>query len=239
MTSPVRVKTLRINDLDVSAREDETVLEIARENGIWIPSLCEIEGLSALSACRLCLVEVKGSPRLHPACVLKVEEGMEVFTNSERVAKYRRMILELMFSERNHICSVCVSNGHCDLQALAQMLDMTHVEMPYRNPALSVDASHQRFILDHNRCILCQRCVRVCDEIEGAHTWDLMGRGINARVIIDLAEPWGASQTCTGCGKCVQVCPTGALSEKGVSSGEMIKKRQFLPYLTTMREARR
>ena len=89
-------------------------------------------------------------------------------------------ILELLFAERNHVCSVCVSNGHCDLQSLAEKLGMTHVHLPYRYPKLHVDASHERFVVDHNRCILCTRCVRVCDEIEGAHTWDVMGRGIDA-----------------------------------------------------------
>jgi bidirectional [NiFe] hydrogenase diaphorase subunit len=138
--------------------------------------------------------------------------------------------------ERNHICSVCVSNGHCELQTLAQKLEITHVEFPYRYPKALVDASHERFVVDHNRCILCTRCVRVCDEIEGAHTWDVMGRGIDAKVITDLSQPWGLSETCTGCGKCVHVCPTGALSEKGRSVAEMEKRRQFLPYLTLMRE---
>jgi len=102
-----------------------------------------------------------------------------------------------------------------------------------------VDASHPRFIADHNRCILCTRCVRVCHEIEGAHTWDLMGRGTKARVITDLCAPWGQSESCTGCGKCVQVCPTGALSEKGQAAGEMTKRRAFLPYLNMMREVGR
>jgi Fe-S-cluster-containing dehydrogenase component len=115
-----------------------------------------------------------------------------------------------LFSERNHICSVCVTNGHCDLQNLALKLGVLRVRYAYRHPSLFVDASHPRFVVDHNRCVLCARCVRVCDEIEGAHVWDLMGRGIHNRVIIDLDEPWGGSQTCTGCGKCVQVCPTGA-----------------------------
>ena len=105
-------------------------------------------------------------------------------------------------------------------------------------PNASVDASHERFVVDHNRCILCTRCVRVCDEIEGAHTWDVMGRGTNSRVITDLNQPWGTSDTCTSCGKCVQVCPTGALFEKGKSVAEMAKRREFLPYLTTMRGQR-
>jgi bidirectional [NiFe] hydrogenase diaphorase subunit len=237
--APVRVHTLTIDGREVGAREDQTVLEVARENGIFIPTLCELPGLSNPGACRLCLVEVKGVNKLLPACVTRVAEGMEVCVTSERIDRIRRGILELLFAERNHVCSVCVANGHCDLQSLALRLGLTHVHFPYQYPKLPVDASHERFLVDHNRCILCARCVRVCDEIEGAHTWDVMARGVECRVITDLAQPWGKSESCTGCGKCVQVCPTGALSEKGKSVAEMSKRRQFLPYLTLMREGRR
>jgi len=230
------VKTLRIDGRDCSARPEETILYVARENKIHIPQMCELEGLSTVGACRLCLVEVKGSNKLLPACVTHVEEGMEVTTTSERLDHYRKMIVELMFTERNHICSVCVSNGHCELQNMAQNLNITHVRFPYRYPQAEVDASHDRFVIDHNRCILCTRCVRACDEIEGAHTLDIMGRGIESRVITDLNQPWGSSETCTGCGKCVQVCPTGALFEQGRSVAEMEKRRNFLPYLTLMRK---
>ncbi|MBS1851044.1 MAG: bidirectional hydrogenase complex protein HoxU [Acidobacteria bacterium] len=235
MTASANVKTFQINGRDYSARAEETILEVARQNGIFIPRLCELEGLSTVGACRLCLVEVKGSNRLLASCVTRVEEGMEVTTNSERLERYRRGIVELLFTERNHVCSVCVSNGHCELQFLSQKLDITHIHYPYRFPKAEVDASHGRFVIDHNRCILCNRCVRVCDEIEGAHTWDVMGRGIDARVITDLNQPWGTSDTCTSCGKCVHVCPTGALFEKGRSVAEMEKRRNFLPYLQLMR----
>ncbi len=238
MSLPTRIKTLTIDGRDVGARAEETILEVARENGIDIPTLCNLEGLTSIGACRLCLVEIKGSRQLLPACVTRVEEGMEIITNSERLATYRRTILELIFSERNHTCSVCVSNGHCELQAMAQKLGMTHVRVPYRYPRLPVDASHHRFVIDHNRCILCTRCVRVCDEIEGAHTWDVMGRGIKAQVITDLGEEWLNSETCTSCSKCVHVCPTGALFEKGKSVAEMTKRQQFLPYLRSMREVK-
>ncbi|HUK26556.1 MAG TPA: bidirectional hydrogenase complex protein HoxU [Terriglobales bacterium] len=235
--SPVTgVKTLKINGRDLSAREDETILDVARQNGIFIPRLCELEGLSTVGACRLCLVEVKGANRLLASCVTRVEEGMEVTTSSERLERYRKGIIELLFTERNHICSVCVSNGHCELQFLSQKLEITHIHYPYRYPSAPVDASHDRFVIDHNRCILCTRCVRVCGEIEGAHTWDVKGRGIDSMVITDLNQPWGSSDTCTGCGKCVQVCPTGALFEKGKSVAEMEKRREFLPYLQLMRE---
>jgi bidirectional [NiFe] hydrogenase diaphorase subunit len=236
MTQTGDVKTLKVDGRDLSARAEETILDIARQNGIFIPTMCELEGLSLPGACRLCLVEVKGVNKLLPACLTRAEEGMEVTTNSERLTNYRRMIVELFFTERNHVCSVCVSNGNCELQTLAQKVGLTHVHFPYRFPKEQVDASHDRFVADHNRCILCTRCVRVCDEIEGAHTWDVMGRGILSHVVTDLHEPWGSSASCTGCGKCVQVCPTGALFEKGKSVAEMHKRRQFLPYLTLMRE---
>lgn len=235
MSPSVQIKTLKIDDRNVGARADETILEVAMENGIEIPTLCNLEGLTSIGACRMCLVQLKGSKKFVPACVTRVEEGMEVITHSEELNKHRRMILELIFSERNHVCAVCVSNGHCELQRLAQTLGMDHIRMPYRYPRLPVDASHHRFVIDHNRCILCTRCVRVCHEIEGAHTWDVMGHGIKAQVITDLNQDWITSETCTGCGKCVQVCPTGALFEKGKSVSEMTKGQQFLAYLRTMR----
>ncbi len=238
-----RVKTFIIDGKDVSGTEDQTIIEVCKENNIEIPTLCYLDGLSEIGACRLCLVEVKGSNKLLPACVTKVQDNMEVVTSSARLKDYRVKILELFFSERNHVCSVCVSNGICELQNLAQRLGMTHVHYPYLFPKVEVDASHERFVLDNNRCILCTRCLRVCDEIEGAHTWDIMGRGIESSVITDLNKPWGESESCTGCGKCVAVCPTGALVEKyknAVDKSFSYKKDKlkFLPYLTTMREVK-
>jgi len=234
-----RIVTLRIDGRDIGARDDETVLEVARENGIDIPTLCFLEGLSTVGACRLCLVEIGGGDRLLPACVTRVEEGMDVRTDTERLRDHRRSILELLFSERSHVCAVCVSNGFCELQSLAARLGMDQVEVPYRYPRFEIDATHPRFVHDPNRCILCSRCIRVCDEIEGAHTWDVAGRGVSARVVTDLDGRWGSSETCTSCGKCVQVCPTGALTEKGHAVAEMRKQSRFLPYLTAMREVRR
>ena len=236
MSDAVEVKTLIIDGEEVSALRGQTILEVARENDINIPTLCHLDGISDVGACRLCLVEIKGSNKLLPACVATVFEGMEVSTNTERLQKHRRMILEMLFAERNHICSVCVSNGHCELQTLGQEQGLTHIRLPYRNPELAVDASHERFTVDHNRCVLCMRCVRVCAEIEGAHIWDVMGRGINSTVITDLNDEWGHS-ACTRCGKCVQVCPTGALFDKSKIGSDHPKYPDFLPFLNLMREA--
>jgi bidirectional [NiFe] hydrogenase diaphorase subunit len=237
MSAAVDVKTLVIDGKNVSARAGQTILEVARENNIEIPTLCHLDGLSDVGACRLCVVEIKDGSKLLPACVTSVFEGMEVTTDSDRLRRHRRTILELLFAERNHICSVCVANGHCELQTLAQNQGVTHVRLPYRSPELPVDASHERFTIDHNRCIMCTRCVRVCAEIEGAHVWDVMGRGIDAMIVADLHEEWGKS-SCTRCGKCVQVCPTGALFDKSKVGSDHPKYPDFLPYLNLMREAR-
>jgi bidirectional [NiFe] hydrogenase diaphorase subunit len=234
---PAQSFSLNIDGRDVTGTLGQSILQVATENGIPIPTLCWLEGLSVHGGCRLCMVEIVGQPRLAAACATAAADGLAVITQSPQLQDYRRTVIEMLMAERNHVCAVCVSNGHCELQGYAQTLGVTHVSLPYRYPSLPVDSSHPRFRMDHNRCILCTRCVRVCDEIEGAHTIDVMGRGIDALIVRDLNQPWGDSQTCTSCGKCVHVCPTGALSEKGTSVAEMEKRRQFLPYLKVMREA--
>jgi bidirectional [NiFe] hydrogenase diaphorase subunit len=232
----VSVKTLSIDGKMVTGVTGETLFDVAWNNGVRIPRLCHVGGVSDVGACRLCLVEVEGQNKLAASCRTEVQEGMVVRTDTPRLQAQRRLIVELLFAERNHVCAVCVQNGNCELQDLAASLGVDHVRLRYRFPKLPVDTSHARFGLDHNRCVLCTRCIRVCDEVEGAHTWDLRGRGANALLISDLGEPWGQSESCTGCGKCVQVCPTGALFTKGKSVAEMQKDRRFLQYIVRARE---
>lgn len=229
-------KTLTINGQLVSARDDETVLEAARDAGIYIHTLCHMDGVTDVGACRMCLVEIAGSTKLQPACVTRVQEDMIVHADTDRLKGYRKQLVELLFSERNHVCAVCVANGHCELQDQAIAVGMDHVRYDYLFPAERVDITHDLFGIDHNRCVLCQRCIRTCDEIEGAHVWDLSGRGIKAHVITELNVPWGEATSCTSCGKCVMACPTGAIFKQGATVAEMVKERDKLSFLTTARE---
>lgn len=227
-----------IDGEEVEAYVGETVLQAARRAGVDIPSLCFLEGLSEYGACRLCVVQVAQRPQLQPSCALPVEDDLEITTNSDRIKRYRRALLELLFAEGNHVCAVCVSNGACELQDAAVAAGMDHVRVDYQAPRRLIDASHPRYVSDPNRCILCTRCVRVCDEVEGAHVWDIAGRGSGAHLVAELGKPWGESRSCTQCGKCVAVCPTGALHHQRSTVGEMRHEPDLVARLMAARHHR-
>ncbi len=207
--------TLKMNGIEISVPEGTTILKAAQSNGIVIPTLCYLDGLTSYAGCRLCLVEVTGSPKLFPACATPVSQGMEVVTNSDRLRDYRKMAVQMLLAERTHICSVCVADDHCELQALANQLGVDHVALERNWTAMEIDSSHEFLVIDRNRCILCTRCIRVCDEIEGVHTLDLKLRGKDAQIIMDLDEHWANSCSCTSCRKCAKVCPVGAIYIEG------------------------
>ncbi len=227
---------ITIDDKPVHCEPGETILAACRRNQIHVPTMCHFDGLSDVGACRLCLVEVEGSTKLLPSCATAAAPHQKVRTQTAQLKSYRRMITELLFAERNHVCSVCIANQNCELQDMAYTVGMDHVRFPYLYPLCDVDASHKSFVQDDNRCILCTRCVRVCTEVEGAHTWDIMGRGWESRLISDFHQPWGESDTCTSCGKCVQVCPTGALWPRDAQPGRMIKSPGLISELVAKRK---
>ena len=228
--------SITINDQEYKVNHGQTIMEVCKEHNIKIPQMCHFEGLTDVGACRLCLVEVEGSAKLLPSCTTKVEPNQRIKTHSEKLNNYRQMITELFFSERNHVCAVCVANGNCELQNLATEVGMEHVRFAYLFQECEVDASHDMFVIDHNRCIMCTRCVRVCGEVEGAHNWDVKNRGYNVRIISDFDTPWGESQSCTSCRKCVEVCPTGSLWSKDKAQGQIKKNPKMIKDLVQKRK---
>ncbi|MDH7515140.1 MAG: 2Fe-2S iron-sulfur cluster-binding protein [Bacteroidota bacterium] len=219
------IKTLRINGVLLSAPATSTILDAALENGLSIPTLCRFAGLQPVGACRLCLVEIMGRNRLQPACTTLVEEGMVIQTDTPRLQKYRRMIIELLLSEGNHDCGRCEADGTCELQSLADRLGADKTRFGPLRFRSGKDTTHEHFLADRSLCVLCTRCVRVCGSVEKAHTLNVASRGAASFITADLGSPWGSSRTCTSCGKCVRACPTGALMERPRTSGATKKNK--------------
>ncbi len=207
--------SLKIDEHEITAQEGKSILETAIENGIDIPHLCFLAGLTKTGACRLCIVELKGQAKLFASCSTPISDGMEVITNSEKLKAYRKNTIQLLLSERTHVCSVCVANKNCELQALADKLGVEHVAFEREWTSENVDSSHPFLVIDRNRCILCTRCVRVCDEIEGVHALDLKLRGKDSQIIVDFDDSWDKAASCTSCRKCAKVCPVGAIYVEG------------------------
>jgi len=226
---------LKIDGVEVSVPEDTTILKAAKANGIIIPTLCSIEGLTPYGGCRLCLVEIAGSTKLFPACTTPVGPNMEITTNSERLKEYRKMAVQLLLAERVHICASCVADDHCELQSLAKELGVDHVMFERNWTRDRIDSTHDFLVIDRNRCILCTRCIRVCDQIEGVHTLDLKLRGKDTQVIMDLDQDWAESCTCTSCRKCAKICPVGAIYVEGEPI-DHTKRKDIAEFISTRRQ---
>ena len=205
---------ITINGQAVEVPVGTTILQAAKKMvGVNIPTLCHHPALSPLGGCRVCLVEVKGQRNLQPACTFPVIDGMEIETETPMLVKARKFILDMIFTERNHFCPYCEASGSCELQSLGYRYGVNHWIYPTYNTAFPTDATNRYYLMEHNRCVLCSRCVRACAELPANHTLGLGQRGAHSMIRADINVPLGSS-TCISCGSCVQVCPTGAIVEK-------------------------
>jgi len=206
--------SLKINGIDVTAPAGTTILEAAHMVGIDIPTLCYLKDINEVGDCRMCVVEVKGARSLVAACMYPISEGLEVWTNTEKVLKSRKRTLQLILSNHDQRCLSCIRSGNCELQNLCKELgveDEHYYEGERRHYELDTSAVHM--IRDDNKCILCRRCVAACENVQGIGVIGPNNRGFNAN--ISCAFEMGLGETaCVNCGQCVVVCPTGALYEK-------------------------
>ncbi|MBN1106407.1 MAG: (2Fe-2S)-binding protein [Deltaproteobacteria bacterium] len=205
--------SITIDGRELMVDQGSTILEAAREHGISIPTLCHHPAVSNWGGCRLCVVEVDHAPRLAASCVTPVRPGMEVVTTNERILESRRIVLEYLFAERNHNCMICAQSGDCELQKLAYEMQMDHLSVPFSFQSFATDVTSEYMVLDHNRCILCGRCVRACAELAGNYVLNFQNRGPRSLVGLDLNDTREAS-SCFECGICMQLCPTGAITSR-------------------------
>ena len=203
---------IEVNNRRLEAQPDETLLACMRRHGFSVPTLCYLEGLPASGACRLCVVEVEGLPNLVPSCAFPVREGMRVFTHSPRVVEARKTIIELLLADHPDDCLYCTRNGSCQLQHLADELGVRRRFRGERSTR-RLDVSSPSIVREPAKCILCGKCVRVCEEVQQVAAIDFIGRGSRARVGTAFDEGLNVS-SCINCGQCVVVCPTAALREK-------------------------
>ena len=205
--------TIEVDNRLVKAKPEETILDVLKRIGIKVPTLCHLEGLFPSGACRMCVVEVEGMNRLVPSCAFPVQEGMKIKTHSPRAIRARKTIIELLLADHPDDCLYCIRNGNCELQKLAEELGVRQRRYTGQKSEYHLDTSSPSIIRDPSKCILCGKCVRVCEEIQGVSAIDFIGRG--SRAMVGTAFNMGLNiSSCINCGQCVMVCPTGALREK-------------------------
>jgi len=202
---------LTINGRAVTAPEGSTILEAAKYNHIQIPNLCYLENVHAIGSCRICVVEVEGAKTLQAACITRATEGMNIRTNSERVQKARKVLYELLLSDHNRDCLSCKRNTSCELQALGKLLGVEESRFDGERLEDPMDVSIS-LTRDMSKCILCRRCITVCNEIQGTGILNAQNRGFATVVGPGMDLPIG-SVNCAFCGQCTVVCPVGALKE--------------------------
>jgi len=205
--------TLTINGVEVQAPKDYTILKAAREIGIHIPTLCYLEGVNEIGACRVCVVEVERARALLTACTTPVAEGMVVRTNSKRVRDARKMVVELILANHNRECLVCDRNGTCELQKLTEELGIKEISYEGAKRIPTIDNFSPSIVRDTSKCILCGRCIATCKNVQEIGILEFTNRGFNTEV----SPAFNSSLTempCIYCGQCVNACPVAALREK-------------------------
>ncbi len=206
--------TIKINGMEVTAPKGSTILEAARLAHIEIPTLCFLKEINEIGACRVCVVEVKGARSLVASCVYPINDGMEVWTNTPKVLDSRKKTVQLLLSNHDRKCLSCVRSGNCELQQLARELGVE--DEGYYDGAKTpscIDDSAAHMLRDNSKCVLCRRCVAVCEHTQGIGVIGANERGF--RTNIGSAFEMGLGETsCVSCGQCIAVCPTGALTEK-------------------------
>ena len=204
---------IEVNNRKVQANPGETILTALKREGVKVPTLCYMEGLFPSGACRMCVVEIEGWTGLIPSCAYPVQEGMKIQTHSPRAIKARKTIIELLLASHPDDCLYCVRNGECELQTLAEELGVRERRYSGQKSDYHIDLSSPSIVRDPSKCILCGKCVRVCEEIQGVSAIDFINRGSKTIVGTTFNEGLNVS-SCINCGQCIAVCPTGALREK-------------------------
>ena len=205
--------TIEVNGRSIDANPGEMLLAALRRAGIKVPTLCHMEGLPATGACRMCVVEIEGQRGLVPSCAFPVGANMKVQTHSPRAVQARRTIVELLLANHPDDCLYCVRNRNCELQRLADELGVRQRRFAGEKSKYNLDMSGPSIVRDPSKCILCGKCVRVCEEVQGVAAIDFIGRGSKTKVGTAFDEGLNVS-SCVNCGQCIAVCPTGALHEQ-------------------------